>query len=194
MQEVLELFANHGVRDIVRIIRSDNFWPVHARKQGVQSYMQDPKPIITAFEQFYEITRELSWLVVRVTAGGILLVHGLQKVIGSSIAGFAANSLARRGLEPSVLGAYIVFFLETVGAICIILGLFTRLFVALVFIEFLVIIFVAQSAGGLAGFPWTKGATGGGWEYPLFWELIWVAILMRGGGPYSLDRKLRREL
>ena len=111
--------------------------------------MQDPKPIIAAFERYYEITRDLSWLVVRATAGGILLVHGLQKLIGSSIAGFAANSLARRGIEPSIAGAYIVFFIETVGAICIILGLFTRLFVALAFIEFLVIIFVAQSAGGL---------------------------------------------
>ena len=38
------------------------------------------------------------------------------------------------------------------------------------------------------------GGAGGGWEYPLFWELIWVAILMRGGGPYSIDRKLGREL
>ena len=156
--------------------------------------MQDPKPIIAAFERYYEITRDLSWLVVRATAGGILLVHGLQKLIGSSIAGFAANSLAQRGIEPSIAGAYIVFFVETVGAICIILGLFTRLFVALAFIEFLVIIFVAQSAGGLSGFPWTKGGAGGGWEYPLFWELIWVAILMRGGGPYSIDRKLGREL
>ena len=156
--------------------------------------MQDPKPIIAAFERYYEITRDLSWLVVRATAGGILLVHGLQKLIGSSIAGFAANSLARRGIEPSIAGAYIVFLIETVGAICIILGLFTRLFVAMAFIEFLVIIFVAQSAGGLSGFPWTKGGAGGGWEYPLFWELIWVAILMRGGGPYSIDRKLGREL
>ena len=98
--------------------------------------MQEPKPIVAAFEPCYEITRDLSWLVVRATAGGILLVHGLQKLTGSSIAGFAANSLARRGIEPSLAGAYIIFFLETVGAICIILGLFTRLFAALIFIEF----------------------------------------------------------
>ena len=26
------------------------------------------------------------------------------------------------------------------------------------------------------------------------WELIWLAILLRGGGPYSLDGKLGREL
>jgi uncharacterized membrane protein YphA (DoxX/SURF4 family) len=31
-------------------------------------------------------------------------------------------------------------------------------------------------------------------EYPLFWGLILFAIALRGGGPYSLDRKLGREL
>jgi putative oxidoreductase len=100
--------------------------------------------------------------------------------------------MARRGIEPAVAAAYLIFFLETVGAICIILGLFTRLFAALIFVEFLVIIFVAHWGGGLAGFNWSRA--GGGWEYPLFWELSWLAILLRGGGPYSLDRKFGREL
>jgi hypothetical protein len=29
---------------------------------------------------------------------------------------------------------------------------------------------------------------------PAFWGLIVLAILLGGGGPYSLDRKLGREL
>ena len=152
----------------------------------------EPRPIIPALEPFYHVTRDLSWLVVRLTAGGMLLVHGMVKLTTSSIATFAANSMARRGIEPAIAAAYMIFFLETVGAICIILGLFTRLFAAMIFVEFLVIIFVAQWGGGLAGFTWSR--PGGGWEYPLFWELIWLAIGLRGGGPYSLDRKLGREL
>jgi putative oxidoreductase len=40
------------------------------------------------------------------------------------------------------------------------------------------------------GFGWSRG----GWEYPLFWALIILAIALRGGGPYSLDRKLGWEL
>ena len=84
--------------------------------------MQEPKPIISALAPFYDNTRDLSWLVVRLTAGGMLLVHGLTKLTTSSIATFAANSLARRGIEPAVAGAYVIFFLETVGAVCIISG------------------------------------------------------------------------
>jgi putative oxidoreductase len=154
--------------------------------------MQEPRPLIAGLGQYYDTTRDLSWLVVRLTAGGMLLVHGTIKLTTSSIAIFAANSMTRRGIEPATAAAYMIFFLETVGAVCIILGLFTRLFAALVFVEFLVIIFVAHWGGGFAGFSWNR--QGGGWEYPLFWELIWLAILLRGGGPYSLDAKLGREL
>lgn len=152
----------------------------------------EPRRIIPALGPFYDNTRDLSYLIVRVTAGGMLLVHGLQKLIGSSIAGFAANSLARRGIEPSVPLAYAVFFLETIGALCIIFGLFTRVFAAAIGIQFLIIIFNAHWGTGLKDFPWNR--QGGGWEYPLFWALIWVAIGLRGGGPYSLDRKLGREI
>jgi putative oxidoreductase len=152
---------------------------------------QEPKLFIPPLAPCYEKTRDLSWLVVRATAGGMLLVHGITKLTTSSIATFAANSMARRGIEPAIAAAYLIFFLETVGAVCIILGLFTRVIAAMIFVEFLVIIFVAHWGGGLAGFGWNR--QGGGWEYPLFWELSWLAILLRGGGPYSLDRKLGRE-
>ena len=152
----------------------------------------EPRRIIPALGPFYDNTRDLSYLIIRLTAGGMLFVHGMQKIIGSSIAGFAANSLARRGIEPSVPLAYAVFFLETVGALCIIFGLFTRVFAAAIGIQFLLIIFNAHWGTGLKDFPWNR--QGGGWEYPLFWALIWLAIGLRGGGPYSLDRKLGREL
>ena len=40
------------------------------------------------------------------------------------------------------------------------------------------------------GFFWTNG----GYEYPLLWGLIALAIFFRGGGELSLDRKIGREL
>jgi putative oxidoreductase len=151
--------------------------------------MKEPVPIISQLGPVYDQTRDYSWLLVRLTAGGFLLIHGLQKVTGSTVAAFAANSLARRGIEPALPLAYVVYFVETVGALCIMFGLFTRLFAAVAVIHFIVIITFAQWK---TGFPWNR--PGGGWEYPAFWGLIIIAILLRGGGPYSLDRKLGREL
>jgi putative oxidoreductase len=154
----------------------------------------EPRQIIPPLASFYSHTRDLSWFLVRLTAGGMLLVHGIFKVtpmaekgLAAVIAAFAAGSLARRGIEPALPLAYVVFFLETIGAICIILGLFTRFFAAAIAIQFAIITFVAHWP---QGFTWSRG----GWEYPLFWGLIMFAIALRGGGPYSLDRKLGWEL
>ena len=149
----------------------------------------EPRPVIPALAPFYARTRDLSWLVIRLTIGGMLLVHGITKLTTATVAGFAANSLARRGIEPALPLAYVVWFLETVGAVCIILGLFTRFFAAAVAIQFILITFVAHWP---AGFGWSR--PGGGWEYPLLWGLMFFAIALRGGGPYSLDRKIGREL
>jgi putative oxidoreductase len=154
----------------------------------------EPKPIIPPLAGFYVHSRDLSWLVIRLTAGGMLLVHGIMKVLpmaekgfSATVGAFASGSMARRGIEPAIVAAYAVFFLETIGAVMIMLGLFTRFIAAAVAIEFAVITFVAHWPAGFA-------AGRGGWEYPLFWGLIIFAIALRGGGPYSLDRKLGWEL
>jgi putative oxidoreductase len=41
-------------------------------------------------------------------------------------------------------------------------------------------------------FAWN--APGGGYEYTLFWGLMFLAIWLRGGGPYSVDRLMKRQL
>jgi putative oxidoreductase len=75
---------------------------------------------------------------------------------------------------------------ETLGGISLILGLFTRFFAAIVAIEMLVIFGLYWANG----FGWMKR----GYEYVLLWGLIAFAIALRGGGPYSLDRKIGKEL
>ena len=164
-----------------------------ARQQRVAAPMQwgitrEPELIFPALAPFYNWVRDLSYPLMRLTVGGILLVHGIVKVMGPGVAGMAGG-LAKRGLEPSLPFAYIIIFNETVGAICLILGLFTRPIAASIAIEFAIITFVAHFHNGFA-----FSSPGGGWEYPLMWGLFVFAIALRGGGPYSLDRKLGKEI
>ena len=79
----------------------------------------------------------------------------------------------------------ILIALETLGGLCIALGLFTRFWAAAVTIEMCVIVY-----HHLPKFSWGER----GYEYPLFWGLVMLAIALRGGGPYSLDRRIGREL
>ena len=149
----------------------------------------EPRPIIAALAPLYAYSRDVSYLVMRLTVGGFLLVHGIAKLMFASVAAFAAGGLARRGIDPSLPLAYVVWTIETVGAVCIVLGLFTRFFAVAAGIQFAVITFVAHWPNG---FWWVK--PGGGWEYPLLWGLMFVVVALRGGGPYSLDRRIGWEL
>src|SRR3954468_5143661 len=124
----------------------------------------EPRPIIPPLAGFYFHARDLSWLVVRLTAGGMLLVHGIMKVMPmaekgftATITAFATGSMARRGIEPALPAAYAIFFLETVGALMIMLGLFTRFIAVALAVEFAIVTFVAHWPLGFA-------AGQGGWE------------------------------
>ena|SRR5579872_3307609 len=149
----------------------------------------EPKPIISALGPLYKTLPDLSYLLIRVSAGGLLLTHGIIKLMTTTVAAHAAAALARRGIEPALPLTYLIWFVETVGAICIILGLFTRFFAAAAAIELAVIAFVVSWHNGFA-----FSSPGGGWEFPLLWGLVMFAVALRGGGPYSLDRKIGREL
>jgi len=99
----------------------------------------------------------------------------------------AANIFSKNGVEPALLLVYVVMFLETVGGACLVVGLFTRFFAAALAIEMLVaLIFVHFQKGYAIG--------GGGYEYVLLIGAACFAIAMRGGGPYSVDRFLGKEL
>jgi len=149
----------------------------------------EPRLIIPALAPFYAWADGISWLIIRLASGGILLVHGIVKVTGPGVAAFAASSMARRGIEPALLFAYIIFFNETIGAVCLMLGLFTRVIAAMIAVEFFIITFFAHFKNGFA-----FTSPGGGWEYPLLWGLVIFAIALRGGGPWSIDRRLGREI
>jgi putative oxidoreductase len=144
--------------------------------------------LMPSLAPLYSTLEPYSWLLIRVVAGGFLLVHGYNKLVGPGFSGETAY-MAKLGAEPAMIMAAFVMLIETIGAICIAIGLFTRFFAAAAVIEFLVII---AAVHGKNGFGWTSA--GGGWEYPLFWLLALVAILIRGGGPLSVDQRLGYEL
>jgi len=142
------------------------------------------KLLIPGLRPFYDWAEPASWALVRLTAGLMIIPHGWPKVM-AGIGPTAASALAKRGIEPAEPLAVVLMLLETVGGLCVAVGLFTRFFAAAIAIEMAVIAYIY-----FPKFGWTNP----GYEYPLMWCLVMVAIALRGGGPYSIDRKLGREL
>ena len=145
----------------------------------------DPRPIFPALGQHYGFTSDLAYLIVRVTVGVMLIPHGWAKFTAGP-AGVSAY-FTRVGLEPSWLFTAISMFNESIGAILIALGLFTRPIAALLVIEFVILLTVVHIPRGY-------GMALNGVEFPLFWLLCLIAVLLRGGGPWSIDRKLGKEV
>ena len=143
-----------------------------------------PRLLIPQLKPFYDRVEPLSWALIRLTVGLMIIPHGWPKLM-AGIGPTAANALAKRGIEPAEPLAIVLILLETVGGLCVALGLFTRFFAAAITIEMAVIVCVC----------WPRlGWTGPGYECPLMWGLVMLAVALRGGGPYSLDRKVGREL
>ncbi|MCD6042358.1 MAG: DoxX family protein [Burkholderiales bacterium] len=143
-----------------------------------------PKLLFPQLQSFYRCAEPLSWALIRITAGLMLIPHGWPKLM-AGIGPTAANALMKRGIAPAEPLAVILIAIETLGGLCIALGLFTRFWAAAAAIEMTVIVY-----HHLPNFGWTAR----GYEYPLFWGLVMLAIALRGGGPFSLDRKIGREL
>jgi putative oxidoreductase len=143
------------------------------------------RQLIPALGRLYPQASEWAYVLLRVTAGLMLIPHVWPKLMAGPAA-VASNVMVRRGVEPALLAAYLAITLEVVGAICITLGLFTRAVAALLVIEFLVIVKVHSTTGWMAS---VQGA-----EFPFLWLIVLIFILIRGGGPYSVDRKLGWEI
>lgn len=154
----------------------------------------EPRVAIPALAPFYAHVRDLSYPLIRLTAGGVLLVHGIVKLTSPGVIAFATG-LARRGLEPSVPFVFLVLVNERVFVnergcvICRVPGLFARPAAAGIAVEVTVITVDVHFKDGF-GFT----SPGGGREYPVMWGRLTLAIALRRGGPCLLDRRLGTEL
>jgi putative oxidoreductase len=145
----------------------------------------EPKLLLPVLRPFYDAAIPLSWLIVRAAVGWNLLVHGWGKIMAGSTEAYL-KGYSDMGFIPPAPWFWSSTTVETTAGIALILGLFTRFFAAAAAIELLIITMIYWKTG----FAWTRR----GYEYTLMWGLISFAIALRGGGPYSLDRKLGREL
>ena len=135
---------------------------------------------------FYQKMTPVAETLVRVIIGIMFLMHVSGKFKAGADA-IATNIFAKNGIEPALLWTYVIIFLESVGGVCLFIGLFTRFFAAALAIEMLVaLLFVHLPKGYAAG--------GGGYEYVLLIGVVCFTIAIRGGGPYSVDRFIGKEL
>ena len=142
--------------------------------------------IFPGLARLYETFAPASYSFMRFSTGAVLVPHGIQKIMLGTAAALAPNIQTKMGVPLPLLWAYLAVFAESVAAICLAIGLFTRLAALIIWIEMGVIIVFFQWP---FGYFWTAK----GIEYALLWWLLCIAIFFRGGGRYSVDRLIGKE-
>jgi putative oxidoreductase len=145
----------------------------------------EPKLIFPALGDLYQRFSPYSYPLIRFATGAILVPHGVQKIMNTPIAKFAPN-IAAKGLPFAEVLAYLTYFAESAAAVCLAIGLFTRIAAAVIGIEMLVIVILFQWQ---FGYFWTNR----GYEFALLWLLLCIAIFFKGGGRCSIDRLIGKE-
>lgn len=117
-------------------------------------------------------------LLLRLATGGLFVAHGLLKVLVFTIPG-TAGYFESLGL-PAIF-AYLTIFAEIGGGLALIAGFQTRL-VSLALIP--VLLGAAVLGHGANG--WLFSNPGGGWEFPVFWALAQLSLVLLGDGAYAV--------
>ena len=147
------------------------------------------KPLVPAFASITDTLSPFAEPLVRVTAGLLLVPHGAQKLFGW-FGGYGIEATgqffaAKLGLPASL--ALTAGIIEFFGGLLLAAGIATRPVAALVFGVMAVAVVQVHLP---AGFFWTSG----GYEYPLLWGIIALSFVIRGGGRYSVDGLIAREI
>lgn len=124
--------------------------------------------------------REAGLLIIRLMAGGMILTHGIPKLLrffGEEPITFADPF----GLGP-VISLGLAVFAEVFCAVLIIIGYKTRLATIPLMITMLTAAFYAH---------WSDPF--GRKELPLLFFTVFLAILIFGGGKYALDNLGKRR-
>ena len=143
--------------------------------------------VVPALGAIYEKLSPYSWLMVRVVAGALLIPHGYAKLFTPGAIDGTAGFMGSLGLVPGLFWAWVIALLEFAGGIMLAAGFLTRPVAAMVVGFMAVAVFHVHWGDG---FFWSNG----GYEFPLMWGVVALAIVFRGGGKYSIDRKLGREV
>ena len=144
-------------------------------------------------QTLFKTDQSFASLILRVALGLVILPHGAQKLLGW----FGGNGFdGTMGFFTNVmhlpwLVAFLVIIGESLGSLALIAGLFTR---------FTAASFVVIMLGAIATVHWPQGffmnwfgqQQGEGFEYHLLVIGMSAALVLTGGGAWSVDRILAR--
>ena len=135
--------------------------------------------LIPAFAGFYGWGRPLYYPLIRCALGMSVFVDGWSRGLDTPTTPY--TGLAAASLETTGSFLVVLILTETIGGVCLAIGLLTRFWALALAAE---LAYVAATSH--AQYPYL--------EQLLLWCSLGAAIILRGGGRYSIDHILGWEL
>lgn len=138
-----------------------------------------------------------SWaqLVLRLGLGVVMFPHGAQKVLGwFGGHGFAATlAMFTDKMHVPVVFAVLAILAESAGSLGLLTGFLTRIAAFGVFCNMLVAVIMVHAPNGFF-MNWTGQQAGEGFEYHILAMTIAIAVMIGGGGKFSVDRAVASRM
>ncbi len=145
------------------------------------------------FKKLIQTDDDVSRLLMRVLLGIVFFPHGAQKLLGwFGGGGFSATMsmfMDKMGI-PAVL-AFLAIMAESVGAVALIAGFLTRIAALGIATNMTVAIFMVHLPNGFF-MNWFGNQKGEGYEYHILAIALAVALIIKGGGKWSIDRLMSK--
>ena len=142
------------------------------------------KLIIPGLGGIYDALGPLSYAVARFVLGGIIMVHGYAKLFGGAAPIVANQLLAPMGFPAPLAWAYFIGILEFFGCAALAVGFLTRPIALMLTVEMAIVTFFIQLPQGYNEYL----------EYTLILLVLSAVYAANGGGRYSLDHLIGKEL
>ena len=145
--------------------------------------------------KFFVTDKSPAGLILRVVLGCVMFPHGAQKLFGwfggrgyeATIRGFTG------GMHIPELLAILVVLTESLGATSLVLGFCTRLAALAIAVDMAVAAILVHLKHGFF-MNWAGTAKGEGFEYHLLMIAIGLALVIKGGGLWSVDGAIAKKL
>ncbi len=145
------------------------------------------------FKKLISTSNDVALTTLRLVLGVVFFAHGAQKMLGwfggygfSGTMGFFTHQMG----IPAPL-AFLAIVTEFFGGLGLIVGFLTRIPALGIAVEMISVVFMVHLPNGFF-MNWAGNQKGEGYEYHLLAVAVAAVLLLRGAGPYSVDRALTK--
>lgn len=149
------------------------------------------------FKKLVQTDSDIATLILRVLLGVVFFPHGMQKLFGwfggPGFGGMMHMFTTNMGV-PAIL-AFLAIMAEGLGSLGLLSGLLTRVAAFGITVNMIVAVYMIHWHNGFFmnwfGMVTSEGKPAGeGFEYHLLVIAIGIALMIRGGGKWSVDRAI----